>query len=67
MKSCGMSIGILGAALALFTASAVAQEGPVKLGVLTDMSSLYADNGGQGSVVAAQMAVTICAGSMCWA
>ena len=35
----------------------VAQDGPVKLGVLTDMSSLYADNGGQGSVVAAQMAV----------
>lgn len=30
---------------------------PIKLGVLTDMSSLYADNGGQGSVVAAQMAV----------
>ncbi|WP_291619760.1 ABC transporter substrate-binding protein [Bradyrhizobium sp.] len=29
----------------------------MKLGVLTDMSSLYADNGGQGSVVAAQMAV----------
>lgn len=37
--------------------SAVAQSGPIRLGVLTDMSSLYADNGGQGSVVAAQMAV----------
>ncbi|MGO4507906.1 ABC transporter substrate-binding protein [Bradyrhizobium sp. MOS001] len=57
MKSCGMSIGILGVALALSTAPAIAQDGPVKLGVLTDMSSLYADNGGQGSVVAAQMAV----------
>lgn len=57
MKSRGMSIGALGLALALFTAPVVAQEGPVKLGVLTDMSSLYADNGGQGSVVAAQMAV----------
>jgi branched-chain amino acid transport system substrate-binding protein len=34
-----------------------AQTSPVKIGVLTDMSSLYADNGGQGSVVAAQMAV----------
>jgi branched-chain amino acid transport system substrate-binding protein len=34
-----------------------AQTTPVKIGVLTDMSSLYADNGGQGSVVAAQMAV----------
>jgi branched-chain amino acid transport system substrate-binding protein len=41
----------------LFVAPAVAAEGPVKLGVLTDMSSLYADNGGQGSVVAAEMAV----------
>ena len=37
--------------------SAQAQTVPVKLGVLTDMSSLYADNGGSGSVVAAQMAV----------
>ena len=34
-----------------------AQTGPLRLGVLTDMSSLYADNGGPGSVVAAQMAV----------
>ena len=36
---------------------AEAQTGPLKLGVLTDMSSLYADNGGPGSVVAAQMAI----------
>jgi branched-chain amino acid transport system substrate-binding protein len=43
--------------LTLFATSAIAQEGAVKLGVLTDMSSLYADNGGRGSVVAAQMAV----------
>jgi branched-chain amino acid transport system substrate-binding protein len=64
MKSNGMSIGALkgnavGAilALALFATPAIAEEGPVKLGVLTDMSSLYADNGGPGSVVAAQMAV----------
>ncbi|MCP3444248.1 ABC transporter substrate-binding protein [Bradyrhizobium sp. CCGUVB14] len=57
MTSCGISIGVVGVALALLTAPAIAQDGPVKLGVLTDMSSLYADNGGQGSVVAAQMAV----------
>ncbi|MDA9492758.1 ABC transporter substrate-binding protein [Bradyrhizobium sp. CCBAU 11361] len=44
-------------ASALLGTSAVAQDAPVKLGVMTDMSSLYADNGGQGSVVAAQMAV----------
>ena len=62
MKSSVMS-GVkdraIGAVLAsaIFATSAVAQDGPVKLGVLTDMSSLYADNGGQGSVVAAQMAV----------
>lgn len=57
MKSRVMSIGAFGLALGLFAAPAVAQDGQVKLGVLTDMSSLYADNGGQGSVVAAQMAV----------
>ncbi len=30
---------------------------PIRIGVLTDMSSLYTDNAGIGSVVAAQMAV----------
>ena len=38
--------------------------GPLKLGVLTDMSSLYADNGGPGSVVAAQMAIDDFGGSV---
>ena len=64
MKSLGRSLrGVqrksLGLALTLMAVatSAIAQDGPIKLGVLTDMSSLYADNGGQGSVVAAQMAV----------
>ena len=32
-------------------------DGVVKIGVLTDMSGLYSDLGGQGSAVAAQMAV----------
>lgn len=56
----GVTIGVKAAlsALALtFVTAAMAADGPIKLGVLTDMSSLYADNGGQGSVVAAQMAV----------
>jgi len=44
-------------ASAIFATSSIAHDGPVKLGVLTDMSSLYADNGGRGSVIAAQMAV----------
>jgi branched-chain amino acid transport system substrate-binding protein len=30
---------------------------PVKIGVLTDMSGLYSDNSGRGSVIATQMAV----------
>ena len=34
----------------------------IKIGVLADMSSLYADLGGPGSVVAAQMAVGLFAG-----
>ena len=32
-------------------------DGVVKIGVLSDMSGLYSDLGGQGSVIAAQMAV----------
>ena len=37
-------------------APAWAQEPPLKIGILTDASGPYADSGGQGSVVAAQMA-----------
>ena len=39
------------------TAGAQMSGKPVKIGVLSDMSSLYADIGGAGSVAAAQMAV----------
>ncbi len=47
------------AALALAAAPAQAQvsDGVIKIGVLNDQSSLYADLSGQGSVVAARMAV----------
>jgi branched-chain amino acid transport system substrate-binding protein len=44
------------AALLLFTGAARADD-TVKIGVLADMSSLYADLGGPGAVVAVQMAV----------
>src|SRR5256885_13420018 len=37
--------------------SALAQDKTVKIGVLNDMSSLYADIGGPNSVVAIKMAV----------
>ena len=39
------------------TANAQVSDGVVKIGVLNDQSSLYADVGGPGSVVAAKMAV----------
>ena len=51
----------LSAAVALALASAGAQaqvsDGVIRIGVLNDQSSLYADLAGQGSVVAARMAV----------
>jgi branched-chain amino acid transport system substrate-binding protein len=46
----------VGAALSLAT-PALAQDKTVKIGVLNDMSSLYADIGGPNSVVAIKMAV----------
>jgi branched-chain amino acid transport system substrate-binding protein len=49
---------LLGAALLLgANGAALAQDKNVKIGVLTDLSGLYADLGGQGSILAAQMAV----------
>ena len=49
-----MSLAALAVVLAATTASA--QQINVKIGVLTDMSSLYADDTGPGSVIAAKMA-----------
>ena len=43
--------------LAAFPAHAQISDDVVKLGVLTDMSSLYQDSTGPGSLIAAQMAV----------
>jgi branched-chain amino acid transport system substrate-binding protein len=49
---------LLGSALILATGSmAVAQDKTVKIGALSDQSGLYADLGGPGSTLAAQMAV----------
>ena len=55
----GKCIGGLAVAAALGTGTVQAQisDGVVKIGVLSDMSSLYADLAGSGSIVAAQMAV----------
>jgi branched-chain amino acid transport system substrate-binding protein len=45
------------AAAALFGTAAQAEDIVVKIGVMNDMSSLYADIGGPGAVLAAKMAV----------
>src|SRR5262245_18107437 len=52
-------IALVAAALAVAVTPAAGQisDGVVKIGVLNDQSSLYADLAGQGSVVAAKMAV----------
>src|SRR5438045_5836724 len=58
-----LGIATLVAALAVAVAVAAApvhaqvSDGVIKIGVLNDQSSLYADLAGQGSVVAARMAV----------
>ena len=44
-------------AVALACGTAQAQQVNVKIGVMSDMSSLYADIGGPGSVAAAKMAI----------
>ena len=51
------TLGLAALAAALACGGANAQQVNVKIGVLSDMSSLYADIGGPGSVTAAKMAV----------
>lgn len=53
----GLLAGVALAALGAGAAQAQMSGGSIKIGVLTDMSSLYADIGGEGSVVAARLAV----------
>ena len=55
MKTSASTLALM-AALAL-PGAAFAQNKNVKIGVLDDMSGLYADVGGQGSILAAQMAI----------
>jgi branched-chain amino acid transport system substrate-binding protein len=50
-------VAAVGLALGLAPAHAQMSDNVIKIGVLSDMSSLYTDLSGQGSVVAAQMAV----------
>jgi branched-chain amino acid transport system substrate-binding protein len=51
------TLGLAALAAALVCSGANAQQVNVKIGVLSDMSSLYADVGGPGSVAAAKLAI----------
>jgi branched-chain amino acid transport system substrate-binding protein len=51
------SIAVVAGVLACGTAYAQSADDVTKIGVLNDMSGLYSDISGQGSVIAAQMAV----------
>ncbi len=58
---------VAAAVLAAFVSGEVraqSDQGPVKVGVLTDMSGLYSDIGGKGSVEAAQMAIADFGGTL---
>ena len=50
-------LSLTAVAVALAASSAQAQQMSVKIGVMSDMSSLYADIGGPGSVAAAKLAI----------
>jgi branched-chain amino acid transport system substrate-binding protein len=50
-------LALMAAAMSLMCGLALGQDKNVKIGNLNDMSSLYADLGGPGSTLAAQMAV----------
>jgi branched-chain amino acid transport system substrate-binding protein len=62
-----LEMATLAAALVLATPCGVQSgepNGPVKIGVLNDMSSVYSDTTGKGSLLAAQMAVEDFGGSV---
>ena len=52
-----VSLAVLSVALMYGAAQAQMSDGVIKIGVMNDMSGLYADLAGPGSVVAAQMAI----------
>ncbi|HEY2992143.1 MAG TPA: ABC transporter substrate-binding protein [Methylomirabilota bacterium] len=52
-----LALALAAAAVAAGPAAAQISDGVIKIGVLNDQSSLYSDLAGQGSVVAARMAV----------
>jgi branched-chain amino acid transport system substrate-binding protein len=56
-RKMGLVAGLAVSFLVATAASAQDQNTPIKLGVLNDMSGAFADLGGKGSIIAAQMAI----------
>ncbi|MGB8886078.1 MAG: ABC transporter substrate-binding protein [Candidatus Korobacteraceae bacterium] len=55
---CGLLLATAGASGQAKAGAGKISDGVVKIGVLTDLSGLYSDLSGQGSIIAAQMAVS---------
>ncbi|MGE7468850.1 ABC transporter substrate-binding protein [Bosea sp. NPDC003192] len=65
MKGLASALAITTALLGALPAAAEISDGAVKIGVLTDMSGVYSDITGKGSITAARMAVEDCLKAEC--
>lgn len=65
MKGLASALAIATALLGALPAAAEISDGAVKIGVLTDMSGVYSDITGKGSITAARMAVEDCLKAEC--
>ncbi len=65
MKGLVSALAVATALLGALPAAAEISDGAVKIGVLTDMSGVYSDITGKGSITAARMAVEDCLKAEC--
>ena len=65
MKQLASALALTTALLGALPAAAEISDGAVKIGVLTDMSGVYSDITGKGSITAARMAVEDCLKAEC--
>ncbi|WOH78953.1 ABC transporter substrate-binding protein [Bradyrhizobium sp. BEA-2-5] len=64
MKSIVTNLSAAGLIAAVLAGPALAQQAPLKIGVLSDFSSVYSDIGGMGNVEATKMAIEDFGGQM---
>jgi len=65
MKGLASALAVTTALLGALPAAAEISDGAVKIGVLTDMSGVYSDITGKGSITAARLAVEDCLKAEC--